>query len=295
MARPTSYPVWATNVNYAGGPQVGTATKVIPSAGRMQDGWRNNDVPPAQEQNYWQNLTDLWVEWFDAGDIVFANLAATTGVSDNARVYVPGIGWYKYSVATPFTADTFWVITATGMGVGQWTHELVVTANLKRLPAIGPTPGESYSAVTPTGRINKDNIDHGYRIEDHSTGGASYNTTSGSAVTLVTFTDVGSLAVADLVRFSANITARGNSAAAFTANVWLEYTQNGGGAWTVATMTQGGQYGMTADNLAHTVAASFTKSVSSAGDFQVRLRANSSGGNSLVVDVDSWSIWVNRP
>ncbi len=65
MTRPTTFPDWATNTNYAGGPDIGTVTKVAPSAGRIADGWRNTDVPPAQEQNHEANLTGQWIRYFD--------------------------------------------------------------------------------------------------------------------------------------------------------------------------------------------------------------------------------------
>lgn len=66
MPKPTTVPTWATNANYAGGPLAGSPTKTTPASGRIQDGWRPNDVPPAQEQNYFQNWVGQWLTWLNA-------------------------------------------------------------------------------------------------------------------------------------------------------------------------------------------------------------------------------------
>ncbi len=65
MARPTVVYDWATNTNYSAGPASGTVTKVQPMTIVEQDGWRPDDIPPPQYQNYWQNavaqhLDYLW-------------------------------------------------------------------------------------------------------------------------------------------------------------------------------------------------------------------------------------------
>jgi hypothetical protein len=294
--RPTTHTIWATNVNYAGGPDVGTSTKTAPSAGRFADGWRKNDVPPAQEQNYWQNQTDQWIEWFDNGSIAPGSLSATTPTTSKMKVLVEGRGWYQYWTTAPFGVDGFWEIDdSTTGGNNHWEHELLGAVNLKKIAAIGPTPGEAYPTVTPADRINKANIDHGYLVHDLDGTHHQYTTTSATAVTFATLFDVGTLAIGDIVKFEANVIARGSSSANFTGNVVVEYSQNGGGAWTLATDIGGAQIGLTANNLGHTVAANFFKSVSSAGDFQVRLRGYSDGANTLVVDLDSCMIWVTRP
>ena len=71
--KPSSLPKWATNENYAGGPDIGTPTKVVPPAGRLSDGWRSTDRAPAQHWNWLANLQNLWIEWLDSvSDIALA-------------------------------------------------------------------------------------------------------------------------------------------------------------------------------------------------------------------------------
>jgi hypothetical protein len=65
MAKPTQNYDWATNTNYAGGPDTGTATKIEPPSGNRADGWRREDHPPAQMQNWWQNAIQKWAEYFE--------------------------------------------------------------------------------------------------------------------------------------------------------------------------------------------------------------------------------------
>lgn len=127
MARPTVLPSWATNPNYAGGINIGTPTKIAPSAGRVADGWRNTEVPPAQEQNYEMGLLGDWVNWFDSGNTIpFPDLAGITSAVAGSKVFVSEVGWYEYGSGVSFTADGVNVVTATGMGVGQWVHQSVV-------------------------------------------------------------------------------------------------------------------------------------------------------------------------
>jgi hypothetical protein len=97
---------WATNANYAGGTDVGTATKSEPAAGRKADGWRGNvggDKPPAQEFNWWQHWAAKWLGWLfdvltvghdDNGDhranvidtLQIVDLAVETAKIDNLAV-----------------------------------------------------------------------------------------------------------------------------------------------------------------------------------------------------------------
>lgn len=65
MARPAALPTWATNVNYSGGPLIGTPTKIAPAGGRIADGWRPQDLPPGQEENYTQDLQNQWTAYLD--------------------------------------------------------------------------------------------------------------------------------------------------------------------------------------------------------------------------------------
>jgi hypothetical protein len=69
MPRPSIVPSHATNANYAGGPEVGTPTKVAPDATIMGDGYRPGDEPGAQTFNYQINLLCQWIAWLAAGTL----------------------------------------------------------------------------------------------------------------------------------------------------------------------------------------------------------------------------------
>lgn len=61
MARPLAKPTWATDTNYTNGPSAGTPTKVAPAAAAQAEGWRPSQKPPAQYQNWWENLVGQWI------------------------------------------------------------------------------------------------------------------------------------------------------------------------------------------------------------------------------------------
>lgn len=65
MARPTDFPDFATDTNYTNGPDVGTSTKIEPSAGELAEGHVGGTAPPAQKENWWKNLVGLWVRHVD--------------------------------------------------------------------------------------------------------------------------------------------------------------------------------------------------------------------------------------
>jgi hypothetical protein len=69
--KPSTLPVWSTDTNYTNGPKVGTPTKVDPGLGKMEEGWLPSEPPPAQYQNYWQNLTYQWCDWVNEGKSSF--------------------------------------------------------------------------------------------------------------------------------------------------------------------------------------------------------------------------------
>ncbi len=65
-ARPTDDVTWATNANYASGTEAGNPSKIEPPTAQREDGWRPAERPPAQYQNWWQNLVAAWVLFFAA-------------------------------------------------------------------------------------------------------------------------------------------------------------------------------------------------------------------------------------
>jgi hypothetical protein len=73
MPRPAgAVPPWATDALYPAGanPWNATPTKVTPSAGKLAEGWEPSEKPPAQFQNYWQNLIFSFLEYLDGLDVL---------------------------------------------------------------------------------------------------------------------------------------------------------------------------------------------------------------------------------
>lgn len=122
MPKPVAgIPLWASDLNYPAGaePEAGTATKAAPTSGQATIGWRPNQIPTAQEQNYWMDLVADWIAYLDAADIA-GNLKVTgnlwvTGTSQlDGAVTAPN---YKYT-----TAQTNYV--PAGHAVSSYGHVL---------------------------------------------------------------------------------------------------------------------------------------------------------------------------
>lgn len=60
MSRPAAIPTWATDDTYTNGPTIGQPTKVAPPSAAAAEGWRPSQKPPAQYQNWFQNLAGEW-------------------------------------------------------------------------------------------------------------------------------------------------------------------------------------------------------------------------------------------
>lgn len=293
VARPTVSLGWATNLNYAGGPDIGTPTKIAPSAGRFADGWRNNDVPPAQEQNYWQGLAADWVAWLDAPAL--SSIPALQALPGGAgRAATTAWGLYTWGVSDP-TGGAFgspYVVTCTTPG-GFWVWEYTFAHGFGQVPLIGPAPNDSYPTTTPAGRLNKSIIDHGFH-----TNGATLNliTDSTTSASLQTFNNavnsgilhnLGTLAVNDVVQFWPTLTAHGNSGAAFNYEVFVEISEDNGSSWIQMTNQSGTPYRADTSNSNQTIAGGFVRIVANAGVFKIRIRMKSDGTNQLVVNLDS--------
>lgn len=81
MGKPSVRYHWATLANYGGGPASGTATRVAPSSGLQDEGWRPDDEPGAQVANaLFGNFAD-WIAYLDAnavdGSLVIGGAAVT--------------------------------------------------------------------------------------------------------------------------------------------------------------------------------------------------------------------------
>lgn len=74
MTAPTVSPDWATNPTYtAGGPN-----KIAPSAGKVGEGWDENEEPSAEQFNYVQNAVGLWIAYLQANKVDVSSLAIPT-------------------------------------------------------------------------------------------------------------------------------------------------------------------------------------------------------------------------
>lgn len=63
MSRPTVYPDWATNTNYAAGPYAGNANKAAPPAGVIAEGFNPGAQAPAEWINDRLNRVGSWFRW----------------------------------------------------------------------------------------------------------------------------------------------------------------------------------------------------------------------------------------
>lgn len=67
---------WATDTNYASGPDMGQATKLAPTAGEIESGFIRGQRPPARKMNYFRNLLCQWAQWSDdAAEALAVDLA----------------------------------------------------------------------------------------------------------------------------------------------------------------------------------------------------------------------------
>jgi hypothetical protein len=64
-AKPDDFADWATDTNFTNGPDVGTATKVVPSAGEIAEGHIRETAPSAQKENWWKYIVGQWTHYFD--------------------------------------------------------------------------------------------------------------------------------------------------------------------------------------------------------------------------------------
>lgn len=308
MSRPTAYPNWATNVNYAGGPNVGTPTKVAPSGGRMADGWRNNDVPPAQEQNYEMDLVNQWIQWFDdpsVADLTALAAYSTNVVTGKTRVNAGGEGQYIYFTTPAFGIDGLWEVDAPGAGNEHWQHSLMqLVANSwtgKGLAAVGPVPSDAYPTATASGRINKSLVPHGWASEvpiplQLFTTNSTVPLTNANGAVLATW-DMGTLTAVDYVHAHINGVCASGSANGFEVGVYI--SNDNGATWNLMTPYNGVTPGVpfvldqTGTGAAIPVSLSFVLNVS-AGHNLVQLRAASIGVGVTKVSVGAGLIEVRR-
>lgn len=165
--------------------------------------------------------------------IVFADIPGQTGAEPGTKVYVSQVGWWEYSATNVGTADGFWIITATGMGVGQWVNSQLAWVHLGKMAAIGPTPGDTLTDATPAGRINHQYIPHGVVFATVHTPATASNTRSYAdpltASDELTGDALGAIQVGDIIR--GNISVGANCANAIRIGVFV--TQDNGSTYTL--------------------------------------------------------------
>ncbi len=112
-----------------------------------------------------------------------ATMAALTGVTDGEafQVYSGATeqGIYIYDADGTQTADSFFVYTATGMGVGRWVHEAFSLLNTTPGFAKIDAAGKILSTVTPNRIV---------AAYQYLNGAGAFNTTSIVAVDITGFT-----------------------------------------------------------------------------------------------------------
>ena len=137
--KPTFVFTWASDAVYSTGPAplIGTATKINPGAALLAEGWKADDIPPAQFQNYILNDYSGWVVWQNGGSPlagVNTHIVETDSLGETAVVDVTAggnrqapssLGWYGNGqdgdvvVSTDITlsAEMFYNnLTVTGTG-----------------------------------------------------------------------------------------------------------------------------------------------------------------------------------
>jgi len=87
MPKPSTLPTFATGTNYPadGEPEQGTATKVVPSADALANGYRPKQKPKAQNLNYMLYWLSQWAAW--AGE------DKTIQIAPPAWALEPGLTW----------------------------------------------------------------------------------------------------------------------------------------------------------------------------------------------------------
>lgn len=188
MPKPVIIPTWASDANYPAGaePEAGTPTKVAPTTGQGTIGWRPDQIPTAQEQNWWMDLVADWLAYLDGANIdgdltVTGNLLVTNNGVFDGSVYVAtnqnfnmsgtGVvihGEYKISDSA---AHRF-IIGASGLVVTQGSAPTVFvtagnTANFHgptlqsgyrclKMKLTGVGTGASTAPTITVGRMNSD-------------------------------------------------------------------------------------------------------------------------------------------
>jgi hypothetical protein len=128
MAKPAELADWANDANYPAGaePEAGFPTKVAPTTGQENVGWRPDQIPAAEEDNDWRHRVGLWVAYmnsgvFDGDHKVEGDLEVEGDVYHGDREMQWGFGAINVSTGavsfnSAFATTSFcWSLTASGV------------------------------------------------------------------------------------------------------------------------------------------------------------------------------------
>jgi hypothetical protein len=100
MSKPASVPTFATDTDYSGGGEAGTAVKATPTSGQRAQGFQESVGVNALYLNYLLNAIGSWLTWLDGilaealtwtGAQTFSPSAATTaGITATGNTSGPG-------------------------------------------------------------------------------------------------------------------------------------------------------------------------------------------------------------
>lgn len=161
MPKPSILATWASALDYPAdaAPEASTPTKVAPTTGQATIGWRPDQIPTAQEENYWKNAVGQWIAYLNSGVYdgnlevdgnlhvtgtstldggITNNVALTAGATAavNQDIAISGTGRFKHGNRTTIIdMMPFAVVSAGGVSWGPSGAEgISATEFYVRLP-----------------------------------------------------------------------------------------------------------------------------------------------------------------
>lgn len=157
MAKPTDgLPEWASDTDYPAdaAPEASTATKVAPTSGQETIGWRPDQIPTAQEMNYWMNLVYQWLTYLDGGSLV-GNVLVTGDLHVTGNTQLDGTLAVGDNVTLAANKDV--VLSGTGhVKHGSWVRTFTVHPDIVTTGAVSggvDSAGGLGSAIAPASSV----------------------------------------------------------------------------------------------------------------------------------------------
>jgi hypothetical protein len=151
--------IWASNDDYAGGPDIGSPTKAPYSASQLADGYERNLIVSAQKWNYWRNSIAeklkrheaKWVKsWMEASNTqTVNNLQPTQGAYCPAQGmhFIPNPGTTSDDELYSFTNGRYLLGAAIGVGNGVLIDAFDTGANDVRVMMLNANDKLAYSSA----------------------------------------------------------------------------------------------------------------------------------------------------